>query len=341
MTSIDSFLVSIIVPAFNAEKYIAQTLDSVLAQTHQAIEVVVVNDGSTDRTTEIATSYEDPRIRIVEQENQGQSAAINRGVEMSHGEFIKIVDADDCLNADHIHAQLLALQGNDGSELCLASCQWGYFVDDPLKANYREEKTNCSYSDPFQWIMDSLTRDEGMMGGWMWLIPRAVWNRSGGYDERLSLNNDYHFSINLLLSSKGVRYADEAKYAYRKGLSDALSASRGARAMESAYLTTRLGTERLLERSSSARTRKICADRYQWWLFQFYPDHMALVRKTEERIKELGGSRLKMDGGRLAHLLQPLIGWKGVRQMQRIGYKLGWQTVLKFKANRRVQALRH
>lgn len=329
-------VVSIVMPAYNAEAYIVDSIKSALNQSFHELEVIVVDDASTDKTAHLVKQLDDPRIRLVSQNNRGQSVAINNGVECASGTYIKLLDADDWLNPTHVESQLEAINGTQGM---LASCRWGYFVNDYNKPAVREECTNKSYDDPFDWLVDSLSKDEGMMGGWMWLIPRSVWQKAGGFDPRLSLNNDFHFSIKLLLASDGIRYAKDAIYRYRKGTNNALSGRQGRAAMESAFMTTKLGTEQLLERENSLRIRKVCADRFQQWSFLFYPSYPDLFSKTEKIIHDLGGSDFNMKGGRAMQLMLPLIGWKSVRQLQRSVYKLGWKYILQYKAKCRLKSL--
>jgi len=329
--------VSVIIPAFNAAAFIGEAIGSVLCQSFSELEIVVVDDGSTDETAALVSQINDSRLHLIRQHNQGQSAAINAGVAHSRGAYIKLLDADDWLNPTHIESQYKAIDGQPGM---LASCRWGYFVNDFTKPAIRNEHTNKEYDSPLEWLVDSLTRDEGMMGGCMWLIPRTLWERAGGFDPRLSLNNDFHFSIKLLLGSQGVRFARDAVYSYRKGLAGALSGSSGRRAMESAFLTTQLGTDLLLQREDSPRIRKVCADRYQRWLFQFYPEYPDLVSKAEQRIEELGGSDIELQGGAVLQMLRHVLGWKGVRRLQSLTYRHGWRKVLHLKAAWRIRALR-
>ena len=326
-------LISIVIPAYNAAAYIGDALDSALGQTYDAIEIVAVDDGSSDDTARIVQAYRDHRIRYLRQENQGQSAAINFGVAESTGQFIKLFDADDWINPRHIESQVAAIKNAPGA---VASCRWGYFVNDYRKPTVFEEHANRDYADPLDWLIDSLQKDEGMMGGWKWLIPRDVWNRAGGYDPRLGLNNDFHFSVRLLLQSSGVRFAKDAIYSYRKGTSGTLSASGGQAAMESAFLTTELGTRLLLEREDSETVRRVCADRWQRWLYDFYPAYPDLAVKAEARINALGGSQLRLPGGRMMRVIEPILGWKGVRRLQALAYGYGWDTVLKYKKRRRL-----
>lgn len=96
-------LVSVIIPAYNVEKFISKCLDSVINQTLQKIEIIVVNDGSIDRTKEIVSVYAkyDKRIKLVNQSNQRQGAARNAGMKLAIGEYIGFVDADDWVDVDY------------------------------------------------------------------------------------------------------------------------------------------------------------------------------------------------------------------------------------------------
>jgi glycosyltransferase involved in cell wall biosynthesis len=98
--------ISVIIPLFNKGPYIVRAIGSVLAQTVQDFEIIVVNDGSTDNGGEIVASYRDPRIRLIHQENQGVSAARNRGVHESSSDFIAFLDADDGWETDHLEVLL-------------------------------------------------------------------------------------------------------------------------------------------------------------------------------------------------------------------------------------------
>jgi glycosyltransferase involved in cell wall biosynthesis len=329
-------LISVIVPAFNAEKWIAASIESALAQTHKQLEVVVVDDGSRDNTAPLVQTIGDQRIKLVRQQNRGQSAAMNRGVAESRGDYLKFLDADDWLNPEHLASQLSSIVNQKD---CVASCRWGHFLNQTESPKIKTERTNNHYQDPLEWLVDSLARDEGMMGGWMWLIPRKVWERAGGWNESLTLNNDFDFSIRLLLASKGVRFAPDAVYSYRKGVQGALSGTNNRAAMESAFLTTDLGCRALLNRENSPRIRRICADRWQQWLYLFYPRHCDLAEAAEKQIASLGGSSVPLRGGRVLQGLLPILGWKRVRRLQVASRQLGWNSVLQWKARGRNKQL--
>ena len=94
--------ISVVIPVYNVEKYLEQCLDSVIAQSFEDIEVICVNDGSTDSSLEILKRYanNDSRIKIISQKNKGAGAARNVGIENAAGEYVYFMDSDDYLNAD-------------------------------------------------------------------------------------------------------------------------------------------------------------------------------------------------------------------------------------------------
>ncbi|CUA95605.1 glycosyltransferase family 2 protein [Thiomonas bhubaneswarensis] len=127
-------LVSVLIPAYNAQATIAQTLDSLLAQTHRHLEIVVVDDGSTDATWEVLQPYAD-RVRLIRQANAGIGAARNVSVQAARGDYIALLDADDLCMPTRMAMQLRFLQTHPDILLC--SADFGAFnADGPLAASY-------------------------------------------------------------------------------------------------------------------------------------------------------------------------------------------------------------
>lgn len=141
---------SVIVPAYNAEKYIEETLDCLLSQTEQDIEVIVVNDGSKDSTADIVGRYaaKDSRVVHVNQENAGVSAARNNGIERAKGEYIIFIDSDDLLSSDAFE-KLYAALGTTDADIAIFRVQsfgdgvnqYNPIVDELIK------ETNIHYYD--------------------------------------------------------------------------------------------------------------------------------------------------------------------------------------------------
>ncbi|MBP0018240.1 MAG: glycosyltransferase [Cyanobacteria bacterium SBLK] len=119
--------ISVVIPAYNAEKTIAKTIQSVLDQTFKDFEIIVINDGSSDRTLEIVESFVDSRIQIYSYPNTGAAISRNRGISLASGEFLALLDADDLWTADKLTAQFQALQ--DYSEAGVAY-SWTDYIDE-------------------------------------------------------------------------------------------------------------------------------------------------------------------------------------------------------------------
>jgi glycosyltransferase involved in cell wall biosynthesis len=113
-------LVSIIIPVYNAERFLKESIESVLSQTYRNIEVILVNDGSVDSSRTICEEYKfkDPRIKVIHQENLGPSSARNAGILLSKGDYMQFVDADDKINSTMVEELLLASKTGVDLVLC-------------------------------------------------------------------------------------------------------------------------------------------------------------------------------------------------------------------------------
>src|SRR5271167_5086337 len=112
-------LVSILIPAYNAEAWISDTLESAIAQTWQRKEIIVVDDGSKDQTAEVARRFASRGVAVVSKENQGAAATRNHALRLAQGDYIQWLDADDLLSPDKIERQFAALREGDGKRILL------------------------------------------------------------------------------------------------------------------------------------------------------------------------------------------------------------------------------
>ena len=118
-------LVSILIPAYNAQEWLAQTLKSAIAQSWPHKEIIVVDDGSTDKTVAIARQFESDQVRVFRQENEGAAAARNKAFALSQGEYIQWLDADDLLAPDKIAKQLVALDARPNKRILFSATKPG------------------------------------------------------------------------------------------------------------------------------------------------------------------------------------------------------------------------
>lgn len=139
-------LVTCVIPVFNGEKYLAEAIDSVLSQTHSVIEIVVVDDGSTDSTPEILKNF-GAAVRSVRQENAGPAAARNRGIEQAKGEYIAFLDADDLWLAEKTAVQLLRFEDLPGPSTCTCLMQ-NFWAEELKEEAARMKDTDTARPQP-------------------------------------------------------------------------------------------------------------------------------------------------------------------------------------------------
>jgi len=119
-------VISVIIPAYNAEKTILETIQSLQKQTFTDFEIIVINDGSTDGTVELLNAIEDSRVKVFSYENGGLPVARNRGIDRATGEYITFVDADDLWTPDKLELQLTALRQHPEAGIAYS---WTAFIN--------------------------------------------------------------------------------------------------------------------------------------------------------------------------------------------------------------------
>src|SRR5438876_12039612 len=144
-------LVSILIPAYNSERWIAETIKSALNQTWPRKEIIVVDDGSRDQTLATARRFASKTVAVISQENQGASAARNKALQLCQGDYIQWLDADDLLAPDKIQRQMAVTKDSE-SKLRLISCEWGYFMYRPKKAQFVPSSLWCDLSQ-LEWLL--------------------------------------------------------------------------------------------------------------------------------------------------------------------------------------------
>ena len=194
-------LVSIIVPAYNTEQYIAETLNSILCSTYKNIEVVVIDDGSTDKTVSIVEKImeQDNRIRLLKQKNAGPSKARNNGIQNSFGEYILPVDSDDLISPSFIAEAVDVIQTDN--EIKVVSCRCEFIG---LKKG--------------EWILpdfnlNKLATDNRICATSMY--RKSDWERIGGYNENIIAREDWAFWIAMLKDGGKVHKIPNIGFYYR------------------------------------------------------------------------------------------------------------------------------
>jgi glycosyltransferase involved in cell wall biosynthesis len=307
-------LVSILIPAYNAESWIADTIRSALAQTWPRKEIIVVDDGSHDQTLSIARQFGAEGVTVVRQKNQGASVARNKALAVSQGDYIQWLDADDLLSRDKIAKQM------DAAEQCqnkrtLLSCGWGYFRYRPSKAKFVPTLLWCDLS-PVEWVLRKWEGNYHMQTA-TWLVSRDLIEAAGPWDPRLMGDDDGEYFCRVLLASSGVRFVPGPKVFYRISDSSRWSyIGRSNKKMEAQVLSMQLQIGYLRSIEESERVRAACLNYLQTWFVHFYPERTALVRQLEELAATLGG-RLKTPRLSWKYVwIQKLLGWDVAKRSQ-------------------------
>lgn len=194
-----SALVSIVIPAYNSAEFIAETLDSCLAQTYPHIEIIVVDDGSTDNTVDVVRAYGDD-VRLIEQANQGAAIARNVGVDVAKGDFVQFCDSDDLLLPTKIERCMPLIQNQ--SDVALAFSQMmpvdenGVVIPDAMPRPTVEHGF-FSHDDLFCKI---LRFNGSPIQTSTWLIRKAAFQAVGGFraDDDLRVAEDWDVLLRLV-----------------------------------------------------------------------------------------------------------------------------------------------
>lgn len=307
--------VSIIIPCYNAARWLTATVESALAQTWPNREIIVIDDGSTDDSLDVARKFQARGVRIVTQPNAGASAARNHGLRLARGDFVQFLDADDLISPGKLAAQLALLRDRPAGTL--ATCAWGRFHDEPAEARFIDKAVFRDFA-AVDFLV--LAADTGaMLHPSCWLVPRSVADRAGPWDEALSLNDDGEYFARIMLAGTGIAFCPDpaALSYYRSGLAGSLSQRRGEKARRSQFRSVELISAALLGAEDSTRTRQASANYYQRFIHDFFPAPADLMRAAEDRIAALGGSTLRLPpmGPRTAAIAR-LIGWKNAWRLK-------------------------
>jgi glycosyltransferase involved in cell wall biosynthesis len=181
--------VCVIIPAYNAEKTIQETIASVLNQTFTDFELLVINDGSQDKTLEVIESIFDTRLKVFSYPNGGVSVARNRGIAKATGELIAFLDADDVWTADKLEAQVKALQSNPQAAVAYS---WTDYIDELGQFLY-PGKHPSETGDVYAKLLVSNFLEHGSN----YLIRRDALKQVGGFDESLFGPEDWDLAIRL------------------------------------------------------------------------------------------------------------------------------------------------
>jgi len=320
--------VSILIPAYNAEPWIADTIKSALAQTWPRKEIIIVDDGSRDRTLSITRQFASRAVSVITQENQGAAAARNKAFALSKGDYIQWLDADDLLSPDKIAKQIEVAE-KCASKRTLLSSGWGYFMYRTSKAKFIPTPLWCDLS-PVEWLLRKWEHNAHMQTA-TWLVSRELTQTAGPFDTRLLGDDDGEYFFRVIMKSEGIRFVPDAKVFYRAVASNRLSyIGLSHRKMEAHFLGMKMQIGYLRSIEQSERVWAACIRYLQTWLGHFYPERLDLVEQAQQLAAELGG-QLETPRLRWKYAwMRPLFGYRLAKRAQYLLPQIKWSIARSF-----------
>lgn len=282
-------LVSICIPAYNAEKYIVSTIKSALNQTWQNKEIIIVDDGSTDKTLKIAKVFESENVKVFSQKNKGASAARNYAYSLAKGDFIQWLDADDILAPNKIETQINYFIKNP-DPLVLHSVPFRIFYHRLKSAKYNKTPL---WQDlmPKDWLFYHLN-DGAFMFPACWLVNRKITDLAGPWDENLTYNDDGEYFFRVVSKSKFIKFHPDTVCYYRKGNLSSISSSIiiSGNAHKSLRKSIYMCIDHLLSIENSLETRTACINALNRIAPYKTNEKIEAWTEINNKIIELGGN---------------------------------------------------
>ena len=203
-------MVSVIIPLYNGEKYIKRCIESVIAQTYKDIEVIVIDDGSTDNSYDIAKSYthNDKRITVITKENEGVSKTRNKGISMASGEYIQFVDCDDYID-DHMTEKLVCEMEQSDGDIVICGCT--ELHEDHKRSIYPAVEGALKVKELSKYY-PSIFNDFLLNGPVNKLYKKEFITK--GFPEDMSLGEDLLFNLSYIKNIENISFIKDELYFY-------------------------------------------------------------------------------------------------------------------------------
>lgn len=300
--------VSVLIPLFNSNNFIAQTLKSAINQTWTNIEIIIVDDGSSDNSYQIAKSFESKKVKVFQQKNKGACAARNNAFEKSNGDLIQFLDADDLLSPKKLEEQIKLFKqfGNN----IVTNCKWGRFTANYKDVKWEHQPINKNYDCSIDWLTDSWMGN-GMAQTAVWLTPRRLIDKAGAWDESLEINQDGDFFARVLMHAQAIKFVPDVGVYYRSGHSHSITQYKPqSRAKAESLLKSFQSYTQVLSIKDTPDLRKALGNNFLNYIYQFYSLYPDLSLIAEKSFKDLGFKKMWPVGGRKFKHLSKLIGIK-------------------------------
>ncbi len=298
-------LVSICIPLYNAEAYIAETIAKVQQQTYANVEIVIVDDHSTDGSLAVAKAFESERVRIYTNPKKGGNSARNFAFEMSRGEYVKFLDADDYCSDNMIEAQMERVV-NEGTCNTVVLSPVTMLHEDGCMERFPRD-IDRDYTPGIELLLD-MWRGKGWNCPHCHLMHRSLVAKVNGWDESIIKNQDGEFFARIVAASdKVLSVPEETAFWYQTGVG--VSTKLSLQAHQSMVRSYDIITDLILNYKDTEAIRESCAGSIGMFVYRYYPSCKSVMPEVEQLLSKLK-QPLRLPQRRLFKISSALLGWK-------------------------------
>ena len=314
--------VSIIIPSHNKDLYILACITSALNQSFKNIEVIVIDDNSTDSTKSILENIYDTRLHVYHKQYDNASAARNFGLSKATGNFIQFLDADDVLHTKKIEKQLHDMNYN---ETVLGVCGTNSFYNSIHEEGKEIDTAFLRYSSqPFDFIINLYSSVNcGMVQPNAWLTPLKLIQKAGSWNEHLSVDDDGEFFCRVILNAGKIVYTDQILNYYRKfnGTIGGLSTQKSNKAFRSIIEAAILKKQYIEEKASGlgVDTKPAINSLFSSIMVSAYPNYKQISLEAAKYLDKSAPVVIPVIGGKLLEIVKYFLGWKFAKIIHSFG----------------------
>lgn len=308
-------MVSILIPAYNSERFIDETLQSCILQSYSGIEVVIVDDGSNDSTLAITQKWKarHHNIHVFTQQNKGACAARNLALEKSTGEYVMFLDADNIISPNKVKEQMkLLTAAND--DMAVATCPWDRFYNTIKDAKFPKLNVYKDYDNGFDMLLDLWNYSE-MFETACYLISRKLAIKAGEWVVGLKKNQDGEYFSRVLANASKVLFCPEGRLYYRTGDYDSVSKDSSKAKIEALLDSFKRYKQTALLHEDSKRVKVALTRNFSMFMYLYYEQYPDLCAIAKSEIKSMGQKPLPS-------------GTKRTKQISRL---IGLENFLRFR----------
>jgi glycosyltransferase involved in cell wall biosynthesis len=308
-------LVSILIPAYNAERWICSTIGSALRQTWPRKEIIVVDDGSKDSTFQLACRHEAHNLKVVRQDNMGGGSARNRLLSLAQGDYIQWLDHDDQLAPDKIELQMRQA-ANDRTLLSGTFSTFFFSIDRAVPV----VNSMCRNLTPVDFFLSKFNDDAWLQIG-AYLMSRRLGDAAGPWYEQQCTDDDGEYLARVVSVCESILFVPDAQSYWRIGNRASAGHREKGKNLEAVMHAITQSIQQLLLLEDSERTRQACLRFLQFRIRRyFYPNEKEMLRELASIAKGLGGTLTLPQTGWRFSLVKSLFGWQAAAKADNIRY---------------------